>query len=70
MDEQKLDFSLPQSRRPGNPAIVLLVLLGIVVTGLVAFNLYVTLSGRLPVSAVATAGLTAKQAEDLAMKLA
>ena len=53
-----------------NPAIVLLVLLGIVLTGLVAFNLYVTLSGRCPVSAAATGGLSAEQTEELAKKLA
>ena len=53
MDEQKLDFSLPQSKRPGNPAIVVLVLLAVVLTGLTAFNLYVTLSGREMTSAAA-----------------
>ncbi len=69
MDEQKLDFSLPQGKRPGNPVIVVLVLLAVVLTGLAVFNLYVTLSGRETISAAATAGLSAKQTEELATKL-
>ena len=70
MDEQKLDFSLPQGKRPGNPTIVVLVLLGIVLTGLTVFNLYVTLSGRQSVSTATATGLSAKQTEELATKLA
>jgi tetratricopeptide (TPR) repeat protein len=70
MEEQKLDFSLPQGKRPGNPAIAVLVLLCVVLTGLTAFNLYVTLSGGQTVSAVTTTGLSAKQMEELATKLA
>jgi len=70
MDEQKLDFSLPQGKRAGNPAITVLVLLVIVLTGLTAFNLYLTLSGGQTVSAVTTTGLSAKQTEELATKLA
>jgi hypothetical protein len=70
MDEQKLDFSLPQNKRPGNPAITVLVLLVVVSTGLTVFNLFVTLSGRQTVSTVTTAGLSSKQTEELATKLA
>jgi hypothetical protein len=70
MDEQKLDFSLPQNKRPGNPAITMLILLVVVLTGLTVFNLHLTLSGRQTVSAIATTGLSAKQAEELATKLA
>ena len=70
MDEQKLDFSLPQGKRPGNPAIIVLVLLVIVLTALTAFNLYLTLSARQTISTVTTRGFPAKQAEELATKLA
>jgi hypothetical protein len=70
MDEQKLDFSLPQNKRQSNPAITVLVLLVVVLTGLTVFNLFLTLSGRQTVSAITTTGLSAKQAEELATKLA
>jgi hypothetical protein len=70
MDEQKLDFSLPQRKQPKNPAIVVLIILVVVLTGFVILNLYVTSAGRQPVAAPLTGGLSAKQAEDLATKLA
>jgi len=69
MDEQKLNFSLPQNKKTRNPAIIVLLLLVIVLTGLTAFNLYISLKGEKPISAI-VAGLTNKQAEDLAAKLA
>jgi hypothetical protein len=70
MEEQKLDFSLPKGKSKGNPGIILLILLGIVLIGLISFNLYVTMSGRKPVSAAISTGLAAKQTEELATKLA
>lgn len=70
MDEQKLDFSLPQSKRPRNPAIVVLVLLVVVLVCLAGFNLYVTLSGGRAISAAMPTGLSAEQTEELATKLA
>ena len=70
MDEQKLDFSLPQGKQPGNPAITVLVLLVVVLTSLTVFNLYLTIAGRKMVSTITTTGLSAKQAGELATKLA
>jgi hypothetical protein len=69
MDEQKLDFSLPKSRQPGNKAIIVLIILVISLAGLTGFNIYVTMSGRQPAIVPMAGGLSAKQAEELATKL-
>jgi tetratricopeptide (TPR) repeat protein len=70
MDEHKLDFSLPKGKRPGNPAIIVLVLLVVVLTSLTVFNLYLTIAGRTMVPTITTTGFSAKQTEELATKLA
>jgi hypothetical protein len=70
MEEQRIDFSLPQNKPPKNPAIVVLAMLVVVLLGLSVFNLYVTLAGGQRDLGGATAGLSAKQTEELATKLA
>ncbi|MBN2021026.1 MAG: hypothetical protein JW749_12480 [Sedimentisphaerales bacterium] len=70
MEEQKLDFSLPQKKAPRNTAVVALTAILIALLGLVVFNLYVTLAGRQTVSSGLPSRFSAKQAEELATKLA
>jgi hypothetical protein len=69
MEEQKLDFSLPKSRQPGDKALNVLIILVIGLAGLTGFNLYVTMSGRSAAIVPMAGGLSAKQAEELATKL-
>ncbi len=66
---EKLDFSLPQKKPGGSAAGILSVLLLIALVGLVAANLWVTLSGRKPAPMV-NGALSADQVKDLASKLA
>lgn len=66
---EKLDFSLPQKKSGGSMAGVLTVLLLVMLVGLAAANLFVTLSGRKPAATVSN-GLSADQVKDLASKLA
>ena len=69
MEEQKLDFTLPKGRQPGDKAIIVLIVLVIGLAGLTGFNLYVTMSARQPAVVTMAGGLSAKQAEELAAKL-
>ena len=69
MEEQKLDFSLPKGRQPGDRAIIVLIILVIGLAGLTGFNLYVTMSARQPAIVPMAGGLSSKQTEELAAKL-
>lgn len=66
---EKLDFSLPQKKPGGSATGILTVLLLVVLVGLAAANLFVTLSGRKPAPTV-NGALSADQVKDLASKLA
>jgi tetratricopeptide (TPR) repeat protein len=71
MEEQKLDFSLPQGKRAGNHSFIFLILLCVAITVLLAFDFYyIKIIAKQTVSTVTVAGFSAKQTEELAAKLA
>ena len=67
---EKLDFSIPERKAKGPATGVLTVLALVVLVGLGAVNLFLTLSGEKPVTAGAARDLSAEQVKDLASKLA
>lgn len=70
MDEQKIDFSLPQKKPRKSASITILLVLVCILTVVSIFNLYILITGQRPAAASLRGGISAEQTKKLATKLA